>query len=273
MHGTLYIIATPIGNLQDISFRSVETLREVDLILCEDTRVSQKLLNQYSIQRPVKSFHQHSETSQCDKLIERMLNGEQIALLSDAGTPLIRDAGKILVEKARCSGIRIVPLPGACAVTTALSACDFGGDCFVFEGFLPSKRSSRVKHLKRLSHDHRVQVFFEAPHRLLESLKDIKETFGTGRKLCLAKELTKLHEALVHGTADEILAWLQEDIARCKGEFVLIVESGKEQDKGSVTMPLHELLDILSENLPPSSAAKIAAKLSKLPRRELYRKE
>lgn len=272
MPGILYVAATPIGNLGDLSLRAVETLRSADLILCEDTRTSGVLLRHYAVTAAVKSLHRHNEAARCRPLIRKLQNGSTVVMLADAGTPLVSDAGKMLVTAAHRAGISVSPLPGACAVPAALSCSGFDGDRFVFEGFLPSRRGERLARLRALCAEDRTLVFFEAPHRLLHSLHDMQQVFGTGRKICLAKELTKIHETVVHGTIAEIIAWLGEDDARRKGEFVLLLNAAQSAQDNRITTTADELLHLLSAHLPPATAAGIVARLGKIPRRELYRR-
>lgn len=270
MQGTLYVAASPIGNLKDMSARAIETMQAADLILCEDTRTSQTLLNAHSIDTPTTSLHQHNEASRCGELLKRLTSGETLVLICDAGTPTIRDAGKGLVQQALDHKVAVRPLPGASAVSAALSCCGFDADRFVFEGFLPSKAEARQKCLKQLSHDGRTLVFFETPHRLIESLQDMKSILGSERPLCLAKELTKMHETVLQGTADELLAWLAQDVARSKGEFVIIAAPTKAEPSPSIQLDVDTLLDALESHLSPSQAASVVAKLTKLPKKEIY---
>ena len=272
MSGILYIAATPIGNLDDISPRAIEAMKDADLILCEDTRTSKTLLRHYSVTTPVKSLHRHNETNQYPKIIEKLQGGSTVVIVSDAGTPLIRDAGRTLVSEAHRANIRVSPLPGACAVSAALSCCSFDGDRFVFEGFLPARRNERLNRLRELSTENRTLIFFEAPHRLLDTLADMRKNFGHDRNMCLSKELTKVHEATKHGTISEIIAWLNEDTLRCKGEFVILLEGAKSARSERVVVTADELLHILNAYLPPATAAKVTAKLSKIPRQKLYRR-
>ncbi len=272
MSGTLYIAATPIGNLGDISLRTLKALRDADLILCEDTRASRQLLQHHAITTAVKSLHRHNEANRCAGIIKQLQEGSAIALICDAGTPAIRDAGKILVNEAHRNDIRVSPLPGACAIPAALSCCGFDGDRFVFEGFLPARPSERLKRLRTLSAEDRTLIFFEAPHRLADALADMQASFGADRAMCLGKELTKIHETVKRGAIAEIIAWLNQDTLRYKGEFVLLLAGDNNTAKDSITVTADELLHVLGAYLPPTTAAKITAKLSRIPRRELYRR-
>lgn len=267
--GTLYIVATPIGNRNDISMRALETLKTVDFILAEDTRHSQPLLSSLGIKKPLSSLHAHNEAQKSDTVIEALQSGKSIALISDAGTPLISDPGFPLVQKARLLGIDVVPIPGPCALITALSAAGVPSDIFTFAGFLPAKetaRQTRLQALKSLTH---TLVFYESTHRILETLDDIASVFGKGFKLVLAKELTKAFEHFVSGSAGEIQDWLNHDKNRCKGEFVLLLPPCAAETADDNT---HELLSTLLEELPLKQAVKLACKMTGLPKNELYQK-
>ena len=272
MRKTLYIAATPVGNLQDMNIRTVEILKNADLVLCEDTRTSKVLLDAYDIQVPLKSLHRHNEAAQCDFIIKKLLDGETIVLIADAGTPVIRDAGRILIAQAHAHNIHVSPLPGACSVTMALSCCGFDGDQFVFEGFLPSKSREKIKRLRKLSTETRTIVCFETPHRLSETINNIKEIFGNNRNICLVKELTKVYEAVICGNIDKVIEWLSTDKSHSKGEFVIIFESKKKESQSVITIEAVELLELLSDYMTPSVASGIVSKLSHIPRQELYKK-
>ena len=267
--GTLYIVATPIGNRNDISMRALETLKTVDFILAEDTRHSQPLLSSLGIKKPLSSLHAHNEAHKSETVIQALQSGQSIALISDAGTPLISDPGFPLVQKARLSGIDVVPIPGPCALIAALSAAGIPSDIFTFAGFLPAKetaRKSRLEALKSLTH---TLIFYESTHRILDTLGDIASVFGKDFKLVLAKELTKAFERFVTGSAGEIQDWLNDDKNRCKGEFVLILpaRAAEAADNGS-----NELLSTLLDELPLKQAVKLACKITGLPKNELYQK-
>ena len=208
--GILYIVATPIGNLADLGFRAVEVLRAVDCVLCEDTRTSSVLLAHYQIGTPKLSLHAHNEAQRCNSLIKRLKQGQRFAMISDAGTPLLSDPGHLLVSACHREQIPVVPIPGANAVAAALSCAGFECDRFVFEGFLPSRRVSRIKHLQHLKEENRVMVFFEAPHRIVATINDMIEVFGKERTACLAKELSKIHEKIIRGSLSDIECWLSE---------------------------------------------------------------
>ncbi len=221
MTGTLYIVATPIGNLEDITLRALRTLREADLIACEDTRQTRKLLDHAGISKPAVSYHDHNESERAAELIAKLEAGMKIALVSDAGTPLISDPGYRLVTAAVDAGIPVVPIPGACAAVAALSASGLPPDSFRFCGFLPPKSSQRRKFLEDLKSETGTLIFYEAPHRVLNALEDIEAVMG-GRRVVLARELTKIHEEFLRGTAAEIRAQLGER-AVVRGEITILV--------------------------------------------------
>ncbi len=269
--GTLYVAATPIGNLGDFTFRAVEILRGVDWILCEDTRTSAVLLARYRIGAHTESLHRHNEARKCAALIARLARGEDAALLSDAGTPLVRDAGRRLVAAAHARGVRVAPLPGASAAAAALSCAGFDADRFVFEGFLPATPRARVARLREFARERRTMVFFEAPHRIAALLEDLGGVFGEEREVCLAKEMTKVHEAVVRGTPAGVRRWLAADAARGKGEFVLLVAGANAAPAEEITVSAQDLLQRLARHLPPGVAAGVVSELSGLARNRLYK--
>jgi 16S rRNA (cytidine1402-2'-O)-methyltransferase len=221
MSGTLYVVATPIGNLEDITLRALRVLREVDLIACEDTRHTIKLLTHYQIDKPRISYHEHNEMEKASSLLTELQNGRQIALVSDAGTPCISDPGYRIVRKALENGIRVVPIPGPCSFTAALSASGRPTDSFVFLGFLPARRTPRSTILKSLKEDLRTVIVFESPLRLLGTLADIQEILGP-RLITVAREITKIYEEIFFGTVAEALIYFSKKPV--KGEIVLILE-------------------------------------------------
>lgn len=222
--GTLYIVATPLGNLQDMSFRAVSILKDVDRIASEDTRHSLPLLRHFSIQKPLISLHEHNERTRATSLLEFLKNGESIALISDAGTPLISDPGAHLVQMVREAGIQVVPIPGPCAAIAALSASGLPTDRFVFEGFLPVKGKVRRDRLDALKNETRTIIFYEAPHRIADLLEDMETTFGKDRECVLARELTKIYETIHAAPLTELQKWIKEDRYRERGEIVLLVK-------------------------------------------------
>ena len=271
--GTLYIVATPIGNLADLSFRAVEVLREADCVLCEDTRTSSVLLAHYQISTPKLSLYAHNEAQRCNSLIKRLKQGQRLAMISDAGTPLFSDAGHLLVAACHREQIPVVPIPGANAVAAALSCVGFKCDRFVFEGFLPAKRVARIKHLHTLKGENRIMVFFEAPHRITATINDMIEVFSAERTACLVKELSKIHEHIIRGSLSDIKRWLSESESQSKGEFVILLDACVSKPEAEITIKIEDLVRILSEHLSPSTVAKVAATLSGMPRKHLYRKE
>lgn len=222
--GTLYVVATPIGNLGDISARAVQILTMVDAILAEDTRVSARLLAQYGIATPVHSLHEHNERGRVPALVARLTGGQTLALISDAGTPLISDPGYLLVRAAHEAGLPVRAVPGPSAVTAALSVCGLPVHRFAFEGFLAPRAAARRRALQALRSETRTLVLLEAPHRLAALLADLVEVFGAQRRVCLSRELTKLHETVRTGTAGELAQWVGADPDQQRGECVLVIE-------------------------------------------------
>jgi 16S rRNA (cytidine1402-2'-O)-methyltransferase len=265
----LYIVATPIGNLQDISLRAIEILKTVDCIVAEDTRHSQSLLQHFSIKTPTIALHEHNERERTDKLLERLQKGESIALISDAGTPLISDPGYYLVREARQAGIRVVPVPGACAAIAALSVAGLATDRFLFEGFLPAKAGARLQRLEALRNESRTMIFYEAPHRILDLLKVLPEVFGESRQIVIARELTKLFETITSGTVAELIEWVAADANQQKGEIVVIIDGIKEIST-EAELNAQKILNILLAELPLRQAVEIAAKITGQKKNEIY---
>lgn len=266
---TLYIVPTPIGNLQDITERAIDVLGAVDWIAAEDTRHSQKLLQHFSIQAKTLSLHDHNEEKRTQMLCNKLLGGESVALISDAGTPLISDPGFVLVRACRSNGINVVALPGPCAAITALSASGLATDRFIFEGFLPVKNQARMNVLATLLDRTCTSVFYEAPRRILDTVKDIKTALGPERHLVLAKELTKTFETYVSDTPDGIIAWLEADAVHQKGEFVLMVAGAPPASK-ELPSEAMALLKRLKQDLPLKKAAAIVADHYQLKKNALY---
>lgn len=267
----LYVVATPIGNLDDITYRAVELLKKVDLILVEDTRHSKRLLNHYDIQTPLQAYHEHNETVQTPKVIELLNQGQSIALISDAGTPLISDPGYNLIREVAKAGLTVSPIPGACAAISGLCVSGLPTDKFTFAGFLPAKTKGRVDKLTELKALASTLIFYESPHRILASLKDI-ETVFPDTEVVLAKEITKQFERIVHGTASSILEFLHTDAKLTQGEFVLMIAPVTQDDSSMLNIDTDTLLNILADNLPKSKAAEIVAKFSTVNKRELYKR-
>jgi 16S rRNA (cytidine1402-2'-O)-methyltransferase len=267
--GILYIVATPIGNLLDMSLRALETLKNVDAIVAEDTRHSQSLLQHFAIKTPLEAFHEHNERQQSHQLLQRLHQGESIALISDAGTPLISDPGYYLVREAILAGIKVVPLPGACAAVAALSAAGLATDRFIFEGFLPAKAGQREHRLQELKDESRTLIFYEAPHRVLDLLQAMLSVFGGERRVVMARELTKLFETIKSAPLAELVPWVAADANQQRGEIVILVEGLKEVSS-SAQMEMKRILTVLMVDLPLKQAAELTAKITGLKKNDVY---
>ncbi len=267
--GTLYVVATPIGNLGDLSPRALDALRAVAAICAEDTRHTRQLLAHYGIEKPLLALHEHNEGEVAGRLVARLAAGESLALVSDAGTPLVSDPGFRLVRAARGAGIKVSPLPGPCAFIAALSVAGLPSDRFAFEGFLPAKSGARRERLARLAGEVRTLAFYESAHRIEDSLADMATAFGADRPAVLARELTKLFETVLDGTLGELRERIAADPNQRKGEFVVLVQ-GVGEDADARIAEGRRLYAKLGEHLPPSTAAKLAAELSGAPRKALY---
>jgi len=266
----LYIVATPLGNIGDITYRAVEILKNVDLIAAEDTRHSGKLLSYYQISKPTFPLHDHNERQRGNVLIEKIKSGQSVALISDAGTPLISDPGYHLVNECREAGVDVVPVPGACAAITALSAAGLPSDRFSFEGFLPVKEKAKTEKLTALSEETQTMIFYESPRRIQDTVKHIINIMGTERKLVVARELTKMFESYYTLSAGEMLQWLASDSNHCRGEFVLMVAgAAKEQD--TLSVDAIKTLTLLKKELPLKKAAAITAEIHHLKKNDLYK--
>lgn len=269
--GILYIVATPIGNLQDITQRALETFAQVDLIAAEDTRHSGLLLSHYGIKKPFFALHDHNEQEKAHILVEKLKQGSNIALISDAGTPLISDPGFHLVRQCREAGIRVVPLPGACAAITALCASGIASDRFCFEGFLPAKSKARKDKLENIAEEDRTLIFYESTHRILDTLEDMQSVLGEERYMVLAREMTKTWETITGNTIKNLREWLLEDLNRTKGEMVLIVEGKPKSDNNNEISPQAvKALELIAEELPLKKAAAIVAELYGYKKNALY---
>jgi 16S rRNA (cytidine1402-2'-O)-methyltransferase len=266
---SLYIVATPIGNLADLSPRAVEVLQEVDVIAAEDTRHSGHLFQHYAIKTPSVSLHKHNEQQRSEVLLTRLQMGESVALISDAGTPLISDPGYRLVSLVREHNIKVVPIPGSCALITALSASGLPSDKFSFEGFLPAKAGTKRQVLDSLKNDVRTLIFYESPRRLKATLTDMVDILGPTRQVCLARELTKLHETIVTQPLAELLIWVDSDSNQQRGECVLLVAGNTEQHAPDELEAERVLLLLLTE-LPVKKAAAMTAKLLDMSKNKAY---
>ena len=266
--GNLFLVATPIGNLGDISARARQTLSDVAVVAAEDTRHTGQLLQHLGLSKSLVSLHMHNETQRADQIIDRLRQGDHVALVSDAGTPLISDPGYDLVRAAVAQGIRVVPVPGACAAIVALSGAGLPTDRFAFEGFLSAKASGRRERLESLCQDERTLVFYEAPHRLCEMLADVATIFGD-RRVVVARELTKQYETFYYGTAQELAARAQQDTDMNRGEIVVMI-AGAPTPAQRTAMDADKVLRTLLEELSPAQAAKLTAKLTGEKRSDLY---
>lgn len=268
---TLYVVPTPIGNLGDITYRALEVLKNVDLIAAEDTRHTGLLLQHFAIKACLFALHDHNEQQKTEQLLNKLHEGQSIALVSDAGTPLINDPGYHLVRRCRETGIRVVPLAGACAAIVALSASGIASNRFCYEGFLPAKTKSRKDSLQALIEEPRTLIFYESTHRLLESLQDIVAVLGAQRYVVLARELTKTWESIYGASVGALLSWVQEDDMRRRGEMVLIIEGYKPPAKDVLPAVALRTLSMLQKELPLKKAAALAAEIHGVKKNALYR--
>lgn len=264
----LYVVATPIGNLDDMVPRAVQVLQTVNVIAAEDTRHSKRLMQHFNISTPLVAYHDHSGATNIDNLLARLQGGNSVALISDAGTPLISDPGYRLVDAALTAGITVVPIPGASAAIAALSAAGLPSDRFVFEGFLNAKQSARLKQLQQLDGEARTLIFYEAPHRLLACLQDMETVFGADRQVVMARELTKTFETIKRAAVAELAVWVAADANQQKGECVLLVHgAAKSLDSDQQGL---QVFDILVQELPLKQAAALAAKITGVKKNRLY---
>lgn len=268
--GVLYVVATPIGNLADMVPRAVEALQTVAFIAAEDTRHSSRLLAHFDIKTPAIAYHDHSDDQRTEHILQRLLSGEHVALISDAGTPLVSDPGYRLVREARQSGIQVIPIPGACAMIAALSAAGLPSDRFAFEGFLPAKQTARCSVLQSLVNETRTLIFYEAPHRILETLRDIAQIFGAEREVVIARELTKTFETIRGGPVAEITDWVAGDSNQQRGEIVLLIRGASAPTASDMHAEAERVMRVLLEDLPIKQAASLGAKLTGLKKNFLY---
>ncbi len=267
--GVLHVVATPIGNLADLSPRAQDVLRSVDAICAEDTRHTRALLGHFGIGTPALALHEHNEDVLSERIVARLLGGDSLALVSDAGTPLVSDPGFRRVRAARAAGVRVSPVPGPSAVITALSVAGLPSDRFAFEGFLPAKPGARRDALARLAGEPRTLVFYEASHRIVDTLADLRAAFGDARPAVLARELTKLFETVLDGSLVDLHAQVEADPNQRKGEFVLVVQGAGHDDDAQLAEG-RRVYGLLSAHLAPSAAAKLAAEITGAPRKALY---
>lgn len=268
--GVLYVVATPIGNLGDIVPRAIEVLQKVDVIAAEDTRHSTKLLQHFGISTRLIAYHDYSNEQRLQKILDLLMSGQSVALISDAGTPLISDPGYHLVHSAREQNISVVPIPGACALVAALSVSGLPSNQFIFEGFLPAKSSSRRTVLASLLHEHRTVIFYESPHRIVDSLKDFSAVVGGERDIVIARELTKTYETVFSGSVDEVIEFVVADSNQQRGEFVLLVKGCEIKKNDIVDDDVEKLMYALLEHVSVKTAASIAAKVTDVKKRDLY---
>jgi 16S rRNA (cytidine1402-2'-O)-methyltransferase len=269
--GTLYIVATPIGNLDDFSQRGINILRTVNWIAAEDTRHSGYLLAHFAIDTRTVSLHEHNEDRNTSLLLDYLIQGQSVALISDAGTPLISDPGYRLVHQAREKGIKISPVPGPCALIAALSSSGLPSDRFIFEGFLPAKASARQKRLANLQAETRTLIFYESPHRIIDTISDMISAFGMQRRATIARELTKVFETIYSATLSHLKAWMLADNNQQKGEFVLLIKGIEETEQvNECSQETKKLLTVLLKELPLSQAVSITAKISREKKNRIY---
>jgi 16S rRNA (cytidine1402-2'-O)-methyltransferase len=267
--GTLYVVATPIGNLRDLSPRASDILGTVSLIAAEDTRHTGQLLQLFGIDTRLTALHEHNESDRAHALIDAVLAGESLAIVSDAGTPLISDPGFNLIAAARARGVPVVAIPGACAAVAALSVAGLPTDRFAFEGFLPAKSAARRSHLEALSSEIRTLIFYEAPHRIAAALSDMSLVFGGDRAASLSRELTKRFETTYYGTLAQLAQQALDDADMSRGEIVIVV-AGAQPQQATTSLDAQKILRVLAEELAPAQAAKLAAKITGAKRSDLY---
>jgi 16S rRNA (cytidine1402-2'-O)-methyltransferase len=268
--GILYVVATPIGNLGDITLRAIETLKAVDAIAAEDTRHSSGLLSHFGISKKLIAVHEHNEQQSAEKLVLALKNGDNIALVTDAGTPAVSDPGAIVVKIVREAGIKVVPIPGVSAVVSALSASGITQNGFYFHGFLPASGAARRKQLEALKAQTVTLVFYEAPHRIIESVEDMAKVLGEDRKITFCRELTKTFETIYTCPASHASAWLQADANQQRGEFVLLVEAAPAVETQEISAEVQRVLKCLLAELPLKQAVALATEITNEKKNDLY---
>lgn len=266
----LYIVATPIGNLADMVPRAVEVLQCADLVAAEDTRHSRRLFSHFNIDTPLVAYHDHSDDRRTGQILQRLEQGQTVALISDAGTPLISDPGYRLVREAHARGIRVVPVPGPCAFVAALSAAGLPSDRFSFEGFPPAKAQARSKLFEQLAGEERTLVFYEAPHRVADTLEAMAEAFGGGREAVIARELSKTFETIRLAPLAELVAWVRADSDQQRGEIVLLVRGAERRQGEALDSEAERIMKLLLAELPPKRAAALGAEITGVNKKVLY---
>jgi 16S rRNA (cytidine1402-2'-O)-methyltransferase len=271
MIGELYLVATPIGDMTDIAPRALGILSTVDIVAVEDKRRSSRLFSHFGIKTPMISYHDHSAEKQVKKIIDELLCGKSVALISDAGTPLISDPGYKLVNAAKDKSIKVSPVPGPCALIAAISASGLPSDRFIFEGFLPSKSIPRITKIQNISADSRTIIFYEAPHRILETLIDMIKVIGPSRKIVLARELTKTYETFISGTLESVLQIIEKDLNQQKGEIVIVLAGADSSEKKIETQDSKRILSVLLEELPLKQAVSLGSKITGIQKNIFYK--
>lgn len=271
MIGKLYLVSIPLGNMGDMTSRALDTLGSVDFVAVEDKRRSSILFRNFGIHTPMISYHDFSEEKQIKKIIDLLLSGKSVALICDAGTPLISDPGFKLVKLAKSKEIKVSPIPGPCALIAAISASGLPSDRFIFEGFLPSKSAARIEKIKRISKDSRTIIFYEAPHRIVGSLRDMLEIIGPTREIVMARELTKTYETFFSGSIESTLQFVEQDLNQQKGEMVLVLAGADPEEKKDDTQDIQRVLSVLLEELPLKQAVSLGAKITGGQKNILYK--
>jgi len=267
---SLYVVATPIGNLADITHRAIEVLQSVALIAAEDTRHSARLMSHFNIKTPMISVHDHNERQRVATIVNKLSEGESVALISDAGTPLISDPGFILVRAVREAGFKVVPVPGCSALITAISAAGMPSNNFIFEGFLPAKRTGRRQQLEQIANDTRTVIFYESTHRIIDSLEDMQAVLGADRYVVIARELTKTFETIHGDKLSTLIEWIRADHNQQKGEFVVLVSGAEPAEESGFSDETLRILDVLIDELPVKQAAALTSKITGDKKNALY---
>ena len=271
MIGELYLVATPIGDMTDIAPRALDILNTVDIVAVEDKRRSSRLFSHFGIKTPMISYHDHSEEKQVKKIIDELLCGKSVALISDAGTPLISDPGFKLVNAAKDKSIKVSPIPGPCALIAAISASGLPSNRFIFEGFLPAKSIARITKIQNISADSRTIIFYEAPHRILDAVIDMIKVIGPSRKIVLARELTKTYETFISGTLESVLQIIEKDLNQQKGEIVIVLAGADSLEKKAENQDSKRILSVLLEELPLKQAVSLGSKITGIQKNIFYK--